>query len=218
MPARIPGTRDRIRPRRPIGQTIAADLGIYEVTLHYWRRLVDVDNGRRPGNSSSEDAELRAARGWIRQLEQEVNIVKLASRWLAKAEHFAPKGAPGDRPSRRHRGTCRDLRRLLGVSQQGLLPISERPTSATKPGRLRLSGLIREIHTASRGTYGYRRIHDELTIGMEIPCSSRLISVLMRKGAMYGLPGPTRMKRLKGVATAHDLVHREFHRLTPNEL
>ncbi len=35
---------------------------------------------------------------------------------------------------------------------------------------------------------------------------------------MYGLPGPTRVKRLKGVATADDLVHRKFHRLSPNEL
>lgn len=53
---------------------------------------------------------------------------------------------------------------------------------------------------------------------MDIPVSSRLISVLMAKGAMYGLPGPTRVKQLKGVATADDLVHRKFHRLTPNEL
>ncbi len=79
-------------------------------------------------------------------------------------------------------------------------------------------GLIREIHTSSRGTYGYRRIHAELTIGMEIPCSSRLVSVLMTRSGMYGLPGPTRLKRLKGVATADDLVHRKFHRLSPNEL
>lgn len=35
---------------------------------------------------------------------------------------------------------------------------------------------------------------------------------------MYGLPGPTRVKRLKGVATADDLVHRKIHRLSPNEL
>lgn len=53
---------------------------------------------------------------------------------------------------------------------------------------------------------------------MEIPCSSRLISVLMTKSGIYGLPGPTRVKRLKGVATADDLVHRKFHRLTPHEL
>ncbi|WP_251381624.1 MULTISPECIES: IS3 family transposase [unclassified Leucobacter] len=108
--------------------------------------------------------------------------------------------------------------RLLGVSRQGYYRYRKRPTSATQLRRQWLTGLIREIHTASRGTYGYRRIHAELTIGMEIPCSTRLVSVLMTKSGMYGLPGPTRVKRLKGVATADDLVHRKFHRLSPNEL
>lgn len=108
--------------------------------------------------------------------------------------------------------------RLMGVSRQGYYPYRKRPTSTTQLRRQWLTGLIREIHTASRGTYGYRRIHAELTIGMEVPCSTRLISVLMTKSGMYGLPGPTRVKRLKGVATAEDLVHRKFHRLSPNDL
>lgn len=94
----------------------------------------------------------------------------------------------------------------------------KRPTSYTQLRRQWLTGLIREIHTASRGTYGSRRIHAELIIGMEIPCSSRLTSVLVTTSGIYGLPGPTRVKRLKEVATADDLVHRKFHRLTPDEL
>ena len=96
--------------------------------------------------------------------------------------------------------------RLLGVSRQGYYRYRKRPTSSTQLRRLWLTGLIREIHIASRGTYGYRRIHAELTIGMEIPCSSRLVSVLMTKAGIGGLPGPPRVKRLKDVATADDLV------------
>ena len=53
---------------------------------------------------------------------------------------------------------------------------------------------------------------------MNIPCSSRLISVLMTRAGIGGLPGPARIKRLKGVATADDLVNRKFHRLALNEL
>jgi len=108
--------------------------------------------------------------------------------------------------------------RLLGVSRQGYYRYRKRPTSSTQLRRLWLTGLIREIHIASRGTYGYRRIHAELTIGMDIPCSSRLVSVLMTKAGIVGLPGPTRAKRLKGVATADDLVNRKYHRLNVNEL
>jgi hypothetical protein len=42
-----------------------------------------------------------------------------------------------------------------------------------------LTGLIREIHVASRGAHGYRRIHAELPLGMDMKVSSRLVSVLM---------------------------------------
>ena len=40
----------------------------------------------------------------------------------------------------------------------------------------------------------------------------------MSKAGIRGLPGPAKVKRLHGIATADDLVHRKFHRLSPNEL
>lgn len=108
--------------------------------------------------------------------------------------------------------------RLLGVSRQGCYRYRKRPTSVTELRRRWMTGLIREIHVASRGTNGYRRIHAELTICMGISCSSRPISVLMTQAGIAGLPGSARIKRLKGVATADDLVNRKFHRLAVNEL
>ncbi|RBO89015.1 helix-turn-helix protein [Micrococcus sp. KT16] len=73
---------------------------------------------------------------------------------------------------------------LLGVSRQGYYRYRKRPISATELRRRWLTGLIREIHIASRGTYGYRRIHAELTMGMNIPCSSRLVWVLMTRAGI----------------------------------
>lgn len=108
--------------------------------------------------------------------------------------------------------------RVLGVSRQGYYRYKRRPLSATQLRRQWLTGLIREIHVASRGTYGYRRVHAELTMAMDVQVSSRLVSVLMTQAGIYGLPGPARVKRLKGVATAEDLVNRKFHRLRANEL
>ncbi|MEB4613725.1 transposase, partial [Leucobacter sp. M11] len=43
-----------VREGRQAKQT-AADLGVHEVTLHSWLRQDDIDNGRRPGRSTSED-------------------------------------------------------------------------------------------------------------------------------------------------------------------
>jgi putative transposase len=107
---------------------------------------------------------------------------------------------------------------VLGVSRQGYYRYRRRHTSETQLRRQWLTGLIREVHVASRGTYGYRRIHAELTMAMGVKVSSRLVSVLMTLAGIYGLPGPTRVKRLRGVVTADDLVNRKFHRLHPNEL
>nr|THJ66120.1 hypothetical protein EU244_28225 [Rhodococcus qingshengii] len=93
-----------------------------------------------------------------------------------------------------------------------------RPMSPTRMRSQWLTGLIREVHTASRQTYGSRRVHAELTRGMDIVVSENLVAELMRIAGIVGLPGPAKVKRLKGVATADDLVHRKFHRLSPNEL
>ena len=49
-----------------------------------------------------------------------------------------------------------------------------------------LTGLIGEVHTASRGTYGSRRVHAELTRGMDVVVSENLVAVLM---SLAGTPG-----------------------------
>jgi len=108
--------------------------------------------------------------------------------------------------------------RILGVSKPGYYRYRSRATSQTQLRRQWLTGLIREVHVASRGTYGYRRVHAELTMAMDVTVSSRLVFTLMHNAGIYGLPGPARVKRLRGVVTAGDLVNRKFHRVRPNEL
>lgn len=79
-----------VREGRPVKQT-AADLGIHEVTLHSWLRQDDIDHGLRPGHTTQESAELREARAKVRQLEQEIAILRRASTWLDE-EPLDPKG------------------------------------------------------------------------------------------------------------------------------
>ncbi|PWF87391.1 hypothetical protein CIK52_06210, partial [Kocuria rosea] len=107
---------------------------------------------------------------------------------------------------------------LLGVSSPGYYQYKNRPLSPTAMRRQWLTGLIREVHTASRGTYGSRRVHADLTRGMDVVVSENMVAVLMSLAGIAGLLGPAKVKKLKGVATADDLVHRKFHRLAPNEL
>ena len=122
-------------------------------------------------------------------------------------DRLVDAGVPADR-------CCR----VLGVARQNYYKQKRIPTTPTQLRRQWLTGLIREVHVASRGTYGYRRVHAELTMGMGITVCERTVWLLMNRAGIYGLPGPTRVKRLRGVVTADDLVNRKFHRLRPNEL
>jgi transposase len=64
---------------------IAHDFGIHPMTLSKWLRQADVDDGVRPGRSSAESAELRAANRRIRLLEQENEVLRRAAAYLSQA-------------------------------------------------------------------------------------------------------------------------------------
>ncbi len=71
-----------------------------------------------------------------------------------------------------------------------------------------LTGLIREVHNASRGTYGSRRVHAELTLALDVQASEHLVAVLMHNTGIHGLPEPVRIKRSRGVATTTGIQDR----------
>ena len=75
----------------------------------------------------------------------------------------------------------------------GFYKYKNRPLSGTQMRRQWLAGLIREVHTASRQTYGSRRVHAELTLGMGVRVSERLVAVLMSKAKIAGLPGSAKV-------------------------
>ena len=54
-------------------------------TLHSWLKKADVEDGRRPGPTSSDSAELREARRRIRTLEQEVEVLRGATAYFSQA-------------------------------------------------------------------------------------------------------------------------------------
>lgn len=108
--------------------------------------------------------------------------------------------------------------RVLGVSSQGYYKYRLRPLAPTKMRREWLTGIIREVHVASRGTYGYRRVHAELTQAHGFLVSANLINLLMHNPTITGLPGPGEVSRNASVSTDDDLVNRRFIRGGLNEL
>jgi transposase len=72
----------------PLSQ-IAKDFGVSESCLHRWLKLADIDDGVRPGVTSTESAELRDLRRRNKTLEQENEILRRAAAFFAR--DIAPK-------------------------------------------------------------------------------------------------------------------------------
>ncbi|MBB2747069.1 UNVERIFIED_ORG: transposase-like protein [Microbispora rosea subsp. rosea] len=77
-------------------QQVATDLQISDQTIYNWRRQERIDAGLEPGITSSDLAELVAARRRIADLETELAVTRRANELLR--EVASPKG--GLRPSR----------------------------------------------------------------------------------------------------------------------
>lgn len=74
--------------RREAGVTlkqVATDFGISETCLQNWLRQADVEDGNRPGVTTSESAELRELRKRNRLLEQENEVLRRAAAYLSQA-------------------------------------------------------------------------------------------------------------------------------------
>jgi len=69
---------------------VAAELGVSEQTIYVWRRQARIDAGLEAGVTTSEFAELAAAKRRIRELETELAIHRRATELLK--EKSDPKG------------------------------------------------------------------------------------------------------------------------------
>jgi len=69
---------------------VAADLEISEQTIYTWRRQARIDAGLEVGLTTSEQAELAAAKRRIRELETELAIHRRATELMK--EKTGPKG------------------------------------------------------------------------------------------------------------------------------
>jgi transposase InsO family protein len=102
--------------------------------------------------------------------------------------------------------------RILSVSVSGYYAWRDRAPSERAVRHAWLTDLIAQIHIESRGTYGVRRVHAELTLGRGIAVGRQSIERLMRLASLQGLSGRPRYRRVSNVATATDRVQRQFAR------
>jgi transposase len=80
---------DLVAAGRPVAQ-VAYDLDISAQAIYTWRRQQLIDSGQIPGLTSTDQAELVAARKRIAELENELAIHRRAAELLG--DEVPPKG------------------------------------------------------------------------------------------------------------------------------
>jgi transposase InsO family protein/transposase-like protein len=199
---------------------VAARLEVSIATVHRWVRQDRIDRGQLGGTSTAENAELRAARRRIAELESELATVKRASALFAEGRVVRPKEIFGivESLAREGHGTKR-VCRMLSVAPSGFFAWRTKPPCDRAIRRAWLTDLITEVHARSRGTYGWRRVRAELADAYGQAVNKKLIRAIMAERGLSGLPTRRRAKPnpVHGLTT-EDLVNRDFSRQGPNQL
>jgi len=82
-----------------------------------------------------------------------------------------------------------------------------------------LAEAIANIHQASRGCYGVRRIHAELARGLGIQVGRDQVALVMQRTGIRGIAGTRkRYVNRQHLITTEDLVQRNFSATAPNQL
>ena len=116
--------------------------------------------------------------------------------------------------------SIKTLCRVLGVSRSGFHAWRTRPPSARTVADQVLLERVRELHIASRRTYGSPRIYRDLRAD-GVAVGRKRVERLMRQA---GISGTVRRRRgcttirVPGVRVADDLVKRNFQPSAPNRL
>jgi putative transposase len=116
--------------------------------------------------------------------------------------------------------SVKTLCRVLGVSRSGFHAWLLRPPSQRACVDAVLLEQVRELHRASRGTYGAPRIYRDLQAA-GIAVGRKRVERLMRHAGLSGAIKRRRGKttiRVPGVRVADDLVKRDFSPPAPNML
>ena len=136
---------------------VAESLGVAESCLYRWRRQDLIDRGQVDGASSRASAEPTGAKKRIRDLEEEVKILRGAA---AAVQEVVPAGVRFRLLAQLHVDGVRIGRscHALGVCCSGYDQWACRAPSARSIRHAWLSDLIGAVHQASRGTCGRPRV------------------------------------------------------------
>ncbi|WP_109439475.1 IS3 family transposase [Mycobacteroides abscessus] len=209
----------RVARNRDDGVTIeqiATDFGVHPMTLHKWMRQADIDEGTKPGKSTSETGELREARRRIKLLEQENEVLRRAAAYLSQAnlpkrlyplvKELAADGIPVA-------VTCR----VLKLARQPYYRWLADPITEAEVVEAYRANALFDAHREDP-EFGYRYLVEEARDTGE-PMAERTAWRICSQNRLWSVFGKKRGKNGKVGPPVHDdLVERDFTAKAPNKL
>lgn len=108
---------------------------------------------------------------------------------------------------------------MLRVSRSGFYAWKNRPPSERARVDEELTVTIVRIHRDSRTSYGARRVHAELRLGLHIRCGKKRVARLMRLAGIAGISHRRKRGKYRPLPAPHDdLVRRKFIADGPDKL
>ena len=186
---------------------MARDLDVSDQTIYNWRRQDLIDRGLLPGLTTGENAELVAAKKRVAALEAELRATKRAMG--AGPRSGGPKARYAAIKQMAAEGHVVQMCcRIQDVAESGYYDWLKRPPSPQAVRHALLIAVIREVHAASRGTYGVRRVPAELRLGRNLTVGHGQVEALMANARLKGVAGRPKWRRSAPDSRALDLVNR----------
>ena len=109
--------------------------------------------------------------------------------------------------------------RVLRVSRSGYYAWKSRAPSERARVDEELTVTIVRVHRDSRTSYGARRVHAELRLGLQIRCGKKRVARLMRLAGITGISHRRKRGKVRPLPAPHeDLVKRQFVADGPDKL
>ncbi|MDE0100828.1 MAG: IS3 family transposase [Bryobacterales bacterium] len=186
---------------------VAAEFEVSTDSVRRWVKQAELDEGvRKDGTTSDERKELRRLRRVLRRVRMERDILAESSSLVRSGDRFDPVSVFKFVRARRRRWPVGCMCRVLGVSTSGYYAWLKRGPSRRAQANEAFSKRIAEIHEASHGQYGARRVHAELLASgdkLSRQRVARLMRTLGLKGGQGGGKG-TRPARSRGAQLSGD--------------
>ena len=198
---------------------VASDLGISESCVRRGMARDDIDAGRKEGVHDGRTSGARRSAASQPGSRDGDRDPQACQRLLRQGERAPKIGFRLVRELSRDGIPVAVACRKLKVSRAGYYEWWDQAPSARDIADAALTDMICRIHRDSRGNYGAKRVHDELSIEHGVRCGRKRVARLLAQAGLRGVSHVRKNRSWRPAPAPHDdLVRRQFRADAPDRV